>query len=224
MSAKRNPRYQDDGPTWPGLVDLFAFGMAIMIVLLVVTINKSTWQQKQAEFREDRIQAIHDAIIARDSSLADFVKLDRATKTIRVEAIAGGPIMFEKSRWTLSPSDESKLRSLVAAIGAVVVRDTTAIVKINGTADPDPLKPGQFLRDNVELSALRAAAVARLLRESTPELTASKRVQVIGLGEMGAVRARDDKDREIEYQKYRTVRFEIQIDANRIAADQLDIR
>lgn len=218
MYTRRGPRAHEESPTWPGLVDLFAFGMAIMVVLIVLSAQFKTWQEQAAEAKRSQLDNILAAIVNADASLRPYARKDEDMHAIQIEEIAGGPITFAKSAYALSDSDVIRLAHLAQTLERALAHDSVAIVSINGTADPDRMERPRPPRDNVELSALRAAEVARVFRDSAPILTGTKRVQIVGLGEIGssAPMGTSLEAKELAYSKFRTVRLEVRADANRL--------
>lgn len=218
MHIRRGPRGHEESPTWPGLVDLFAFGMAIMIVLIVLSAQFKTWQEQAADVKRSKLDNILQAIVEADASLKPFARKDEDLNAIKIEELAGGPITFDKSAYTLKDGDVARLAGLAKTLERALAHDSVAVVSINGTADPDPMGRPRPPRDNVELSALRAAEVARVFRDNAPILTGTKRVQIVGLGEVGqsAPLGTSLAAKEVAYSKFRTVRLEVRADANRL--------
>ena len=218
MHIRRGPRGQEESPTWPGLVDLFAFGMAIMVVLVVLNAQFKTWQEQAAAAKRSKLDTILAAIVNADASLKPYALKDVNLHAIKIEELAGGPITFGKSEFELCENDVLRLAQLARTLEIALRADSVAVVSINGTADPDPMERQRPPRDNVELSALRAAAVARVFRDNAPTLTSNKQIQIVGLGEIGQDAApgigRDAKEKA--YKQFRTVRLEVRADANRL--------
>lgn len=218
MHIRRGPRGHEESPTWPGLVDLFAFGMAIMVVLIVLSAQFKTWQEQAAEAKRSKLDNILQAIVDADASLRLFARKDEDLHAIKIEELAGGPITFDKSAYTLKDGDVERLANLAKTLERALAHDAVAVISINGTADPDRMERPRPPRDNVELSALRAAEVARVFRDNAPILTGTKRVQIVGLGEIGqtAPMGTTADAKEVAYSKFRTVRLEVRADANRL--------
>ena len=255
---KRRSRDEHDNPAWPGLVDLFAFGMVIMIVMWVGarSVVRGSAEDLQKELDkarrkavalETRIDSLRTRvgifernspgsqpweIIQREQRKAAQDIIDRlrdifgpawkpAESTdveknrIVVDDFLGRRIGFDTGLAVLQPEDIELLRVYAAKLDSVVMIPTCEIL-INGQADPRPLPDrGVHPRDNVELSALRAAAVARIFREASVELGA--RTQVVGLGEVGenAPPGMPKVEQDEFYRRFRTVRLVFRADLSR---------
>jgi flagellar motor protein MotB len=228
---RRKSRHHEESPSWPGLVDLFAFGMALMVVLLAREHHKDALAGENlpaqslakavAEQQQDKIVNLHAKLQHADPEHALDFKLDKTRNVIMIETIDGDAITFGSMRWHLSSGDATKLEGILAVVADAMANEDTAVLKINGTADPRRVVAPGTPSDNVELSALRAAAVARVVRNGSRVID-PKRIQVVGLGEDGNedVRGLSEEEAEARLQKYRRVNLEIYIDANRFSVDQ----
>ena len=221
--ARRRNRQPDDNPTWPGLVDVFAFGMALMVVLFAVTSGslRAQVQDKDDKIKElqdysgMRIREIHDNLRRLDPSMADTWQLDPKANVIHVVSIGGRPITFESAQWTIAREDSLRLQNVVTRIAQEMDSFPDAVLSINGTADPRRLLSKGCLSDNIELSAMRAAAVARVLNANPHQIDKS-RIRVVGLGEEGQkIIGLSPADEDSAYQQYRAVRMDIYVDASR---------
>lgn len=227
---RRRSRQHDDNPTWPGLVDVFAFGMALMVVLYAIQSLENGDLQAEvkrqegvvAEIRDYQgkmIRQLYESLRARNPELASTCVLDTVANVIRIDSIGGKPITFGSARWTIAAEDSARLQDVVTYVAQEMDAFPDAALRINGTADPRRLLSNNCLSDNIELSAMRAAAVARVLN-ANPRKIDKTRVRVVGLGEEGRedVTGLSAAQADSAYQKYRTVRMDIFIDVNAMRA------
>jgi flagellar motor protein MotB len=133
---------------------------------------------------------------------------DRNDKEITLQ---GEPqVTFKTMEYVLSPNDKHRLEVL-APILFELRQKKKFFITINGTADPRELKTSAPPRNNTELSALRAAAVAAVLEKSAPGL--GRYLRVTGLGVKGKVRKlAPGENPEKIYRMYRTVNLVLKID------------
>jgi flagellar motor protein MotB len=133
---------------------------------------------------------------------------NRNAKEIEIQ---GKPrLTFETNRYQLSPYDTQRLEAL-APILYELRQKKQFFITINGTADPRELHNLAPPRNNTELSALRAAAVAALMVKAAPGL--GQYLRVTGLGVKGHVRQLAPGENPDEaYRQYRTVNLVLKID------------
>ena len=242
-----------ENPAWPGLVDLFSFTAMLLMVLWVMSAEKTehaTAEVRELRTRNERLTSetarreeeirnlklrledptrerigiaatLHGSIagLGDPRIRLDFAG-DRPSFRITIlDSEAHRPLTFETRSFLLNETDRVSVRDVARKIGEQMRPYPQAILTIEGTADPRPIR-GEGLgppRDNIELSALRSAEVARRLTEGAPELP-PKRIHVVGLGERGQLLpgASDGY-----YRQYRRVELEIRItqgDAEEIQA------
>ncbi len=133
---------------------------------------------------------------------------NRSAKEIEIQ---GKPrLTFETNRYELSPYDKERLEAL-APILYELRQKKKFFITINGTADPRELHNLAPPRNNTELSALRAAAVAALMVKAAPGL--GQYLRVTGLGVKGHVRnLAPGENPDAAYRQYRTVNLVLKID------------
>ncbi|MDP2326349.1 MAG: OmpA family protein [Gammaproteobacteria bacterium] len=212
-------------------MDLFAFGMALMVVLLAREYHMNaiagenlptrSLAEAVAEQQRAKIVDLHTSLQNADPEHSQDFKLDSTRNVILIETINGKAITFGSMKWHLEQGKATKLEGILAVVAEAMATESTSVLKINGTADPRKVVSPGTPSDNVELSALRAAAVARVVRSGSRAID-PKRVQVVGLGEDGDedISGLSVEEADAMLQKYRRVNLEIYIDANRFSADQ----
>ncbi len=133
--------------------------------------------------------------------------------------IQGRPrITFATMSYDLAGVDQERLRRM-APILAELRQQKKFFVAINGTADPRELHQGAPPRNNTELSALRAATVARVLEEAAPGL--GRYLRVVGLGVKGPKQSPGAQDNaDAAYREYRSVNLVVKMDLAAIAQAQ----
>jgi len=129
------------------------------------------------------------------------------------------PILFEQAKHALTDRYKSYVTELSDALARVLVSFPDAEIEVRGTADPDPYRGRGEIKDNIDLSAMRAATVAKLLNAPGATATApsaKKNLIIVGLGEVGEA-IEDPVQKKEEYRQYRRVRLKIRIPLARIA-------
>jgi flagellar motor protein MotB len=133
---------------------------------------------------------------------------NRNEKEITLQGKPG--VTFKTMEYELSPNDQHRLQVL-APILLQLRQKKKFFITINGTADPRELKHTGPPRNNTELSALRAAAVADMLEKSAPGL--GHYLRVTGLGVKGKERKlAPGENADKVYRQYRTVNLVLKID------------
>lgn len=289
--AWRRRREDAENPAWPGLVDIFGFTLAFLLLLWFAAnwpekvenlerqtqdlggriasmdaekrrlqeINRSLEEklrlqgqitrdlaaqmQQMEETRKDldarlslfqasnldlggKIQQLTDEKAAlKDIGLKDWEELFKLLQARLAKnkmkiiphrdekeiTLQGNPrVTFKTMEYQLSPEDTRRLEVL-APILFDLRRQKKFYIAINGTADPRELHNAAPPRNNTELSALRAAAVAAVLEKAAPGL--GHYLRVTGLGVKGKKRklARGENPEEV-YRQYRTVNLVLKID------------
>jgi len=145
----------------------------------------------------------------------DWGALDPVDDTLpefEIRSFRGRQVKFQSGKYELETKQKDDIVALRLILVAVLASYQDAQIEVSGTSDPDPLNGQYQIRDNIDLSAMRASTVAKLLKSEqvheAPPI--DNKVLIIGLGEEG--RPIEDKERrKIEYQNYRTVRLKIRI-------------
>jgi flagellar motor protein MotB len=134
--------------------------------------------------------------------------------------IQGKPqVTFETMKYELSPDDIQRLQML-APILYELRQKKNFFITINGTADPRELQNAAPPKNNTELSALRAAAVADLLEKAAPGL--GRHLRVTGLGVKGQERTlAAGENPETIYRQYRSVNLVLKIDVAAIMQESV---
>lgn len=153
------------------------------------------------ELREGLIDAL-------GSSAEDGIgEVDEEKIGFVISAFSGRRVEFASGHYELSELDKEAVAKHAIVLGEALSQKeySGALVYLQGSADPNPYsgEPSVPPKNNSQLSALRAADVARVLQKASPEL--SKRMRVVGLGAQGK-----EGDHE-RYHKYRTVTLEVRI-------------
>jgi flagellar motor protein MotB len=177
MRPRRNDE-EGENAAWPGLVDLFAFGMVVMLVMWFAS-AKTGGRDPLLEKGREVSRALRGSLQA-DLHSADIVE-NMDLPGLEVRSYRGQEIYFDTNKFDLSESDRTAISTLGAIVAAAIKNQPAVIVKVNGTADPRPLSRIDPPRNNVELSALRAAEVNQILVSAGLK----DRLTVVGLGETG---------------------------------------
>ncbi len=178
-ARRRNRDEEHENPAWPALVDLFAFGMVVMLLLWVQALPEPPKPPPPAP--DPRLVGLSRFLSGLETTSAvDFV-WDPKEPILRLIRFRGREIYFDSGRFDLAPEDIAIIRAVARDLSKELVMYPQVVVVVSGTADPSPLVRALPPRDNVELSALRAAEVSRVLVDEGFR----QKLQVVGLGETG---------------------------------------
>lgn len=218
LFASRQSDGHDD-PSWPGLVDIFAFTLVLVVFLMAAALEQpqpKDVEKARQEFGESKIGETGEDLRKRLPS--ETVRPPDDQNEIIVQGPEKNPISFRINEYELDSIHIVRLESIAVALDEVVKKNLPIRIIIDGRADPQEFKnrPLTPPRDNRELSALRAAFVARTIVEKAPDL--SKHLHVVGLGEEGekAPESMSLEDKESYYAPFRRVSIRIQIDEQKL--------
>ena len=234
---------EGDNPAWPGLVDVFAFTLVFVMLLWFGTDlrEKIAQLQKDKTALEQQMQEAGVKIGHLEEQLAKLAEiLELGRKTLKslskqlqpvidtnsfaveqkmdlleIRIQGKPPISFGTARYELSEDDRQRLTQLGPTLYQTL-GDQPFYILINGTADPREMRDsGVPPRDNIQLSALRAATVADLLEKAAPGL--GKQLRIVGLGVKGQeVTLKPGDDPEELYRPYRTVDLVVKVDVEKL--------
>lgn len=201
----------EDNPAWPGLVDLFALGMVIILLMWAAHAGGTNDEpptgpppierevERRLEHLETSLRALLGDSVERVELRKDPLRLDIATK-----------VRFKTGEYALSDTDGQSVSTVASALVRVLRANQDTLLMIGGKADSRPFLSDAPPRDNVELSALRATEVTRIVFALATDGVLRNRISVRGLGEQGeALAGKEDSE---ELRKLRTVTFEIHVD------------
>jgi len=191
-------------------------------------------QEDSQRLSEQVLQLNHEKAALKDIGLKDWEALlkilqkrlaksnmavipNKIDKEIQIQ---GNPqVTFETMKYELSPEDIRRLEML-APILYELRQKKKFFITINGTADPREFGHAAPPRNNTELSALRAAAVADLLEKAAPGL--GRYLRVTGLGVKGQERPLAlGEDAGMIYRQYRTVNLVLKMDVAAIMQESV---
>lgn len=158
--------------------------------------------------REARVKELEDRIAEKEratkalrdkvaQSLLGFNEKDLTVKVKngKVYVSLSEQLLFESGRYNVDPKGASALKTLAE----VLKKDTTVSVTIEGHTDDVPIRSGTAgMKDNWDLSVLRATSIARLLSEegvTGAKLIASGRSQYLPLNPARNTEARTQNRR-----------------------------
>jgi len=197
---------EHDDPSWPGLVDIFAFTMVIMVFLMAFALREKSAKQVA---EEGGAAAINDAAQGLRGSATDFTVRATGKNELTLEGLESRPLSFAVNAFDLEPVQVARLERIADALGRLVSAHAKLLFFIDGRADPQEFHQVQAPRDNTDLSALRAAFVAKTLVRRAPAL--ERKLRVVGLGVEGEM-VRPGTAAEVAatlYAKYRRVSIRI---------------
>lgn len=135
----------------------------------------ATRAQLQAKERE--LEAVRSSVTKALVGFADK-GLKVETKDGKVYVSMENKLMFPSASWTVSKEGANAIKELAK----VLEQDTTLNIMVEGHTDNDPYRGNTAVKDNWDLSVMRATAIVKLLLQHGPAINPS-RVEACGHGE-----------------------------------------
>ena len=135
----------------------------------------ATRAQLQAKERE--LEAVRSSVTKALVGFADK-GLKVETKDGKVYVSMENKLMFPSASWTVSREGANAIKELAK----VLEQDTTLNIMVEGHTDNDPYRGNTAVKDNWDLSVMRATAIVKLLLQHGPAINPS-RIEACGHGE-----------------------------------------
>lgn len=135
----------------------------------------ATRAQLQAKERE--LEAVRSSVTKALVGFADK-GLKVETKDGKVYVSMENKLMFPSASWTVSKEGANAIKELAK----VLELDTTLNIMVEGHTDNDPYRGNTAVKDNWDLSVMRATAIVKLLLQHGPAINPS-RIEACGHGE-----------------------------------------
>ena len=135
----------------------------------------ATRAQLQAKERE--LEAVRSSVTKALVGFADK-GLKVETKDGKVYVSMENKLMFPSASWTVSKEGANAIKELAK----VLEQDTTLNIMVEGHTDNDPYRGNTAVKDNWDLSVMRATAIVKLLLHHGPAINPS-RIEACGHGE-----------------------------------------
>ncbi len=133
-------------------------------------------EQKEAAARA-QLEAMRNSVTQALIGFADK-GLKVETKDGKVYVSMENKLMFPSASWTVSKEGANAIKELAK----VLEQDTTLNIMVEGHTDNDPYRGNTAVKDNWDLSVMRATAIVKLLLQHGPAINPS-RIEACGHGE-----------------------------------------
>lgn len=131
----------------------------------------------QLEAKERELEAVRSSVTKALTGFADK-GLKVETKDGKVYVSMENKLMFPSASWTVSKEGANAIKELAK----VLEQDTTLNIMVEGHTDNDPYRGNTAVKDNWDLSVMRATAIVKLLLQHGPAINPS-RIEACGHGE-----------------------------------------
>ena len=131
----------------------------------------------QLEAKERELEAVRSSVTKALVGFADK-GLKVETKDGKVYVSMENKLMFPSASWTVSKEGANAIKELAK----VLEQDTTLNIMVEGHTDNDPYRGNTAVKDNWDLSVMRATAIVKLLLQHGPNIDPA-RVEACGHGE-----------------------------------------
>lgn len=131
----------------------------------------------QLEAKERELEAVRTSVTKALTGFADK-GLKVETKDGKVYVSMENKLMFASASWTVSKEGVNAIKELAK----VLEQDTTLNIMVEGHTDNDAYRGNTAVKDNWDLSVMRATAIVKLLLQHGPGIAPS-RVEACGHGE-----------------------------------------
>jgi hypothetical protein len=211
-----------DDPSWPGLVDIFAFTLVLVVFLMAAALEQPSREDSiradeklKEEFEKSKIVTAEEGL--KKNIPEESVSSPVGQREITIQGPENKQISFLVNQYDLGAVDVLRLQRIANALNVEVVKnDLPVVITIDGRADPREFQRSIPPRDNTELSALRAAFVARTIIQQAPNL--SDYLRIVGLGVQGemAPAGMSQEAQEQHYAFFRRVSIHVGLDERRL--------
>lgn len=131
----------------------------------------------QLQAKERELEAVRSSVTKALVGFADK-GLKVETKDGKVYVSMENKLMFPSASWTVSKEGANAIKELAK----VLEQDTTLNIMVEGHTDNDPYRGNTAVKDNWDLSVMRATSIVKLLLQHGPAINPS-RIEACGHGE-----------------------------------------
>ena len=131
----------------------------------------------QLEAKERELEAVRNSVTQALVGFADK-GLKVETKDGKVYVSMENKLMFPSASWTVSKEGANAIKELAR----VLEEDSTLNIMVEGHTDTDPYRGNTAVKDNWDLSVMRATAIVKLLLQHGPGINPT-RIEACGHGE-----------------------------------------
>ena len=131
----------------------------------------------QLEAKERELEAVRNAVTKALTGFSDK-GLKVETKDGKVYVSMENKLLFPSASWTVSKDGVSAIKELAK----VLEKDSTLNIMVEGHTDNDAYRGSTAVKDNWDLSVMRATAIVKLLLQNGPGINPS-RIEACGHGE-----------------------------------------
>ena len=139
----------------------------------------------QLEAKERELEAVRTSVTKALTGFADK-GLNVETKDGKVYVSMENKLLFPSASWTVSKDGIAAIKQLAAVLEA----DSTLKIMVEGHTDNDAYRGSTAVKDNWDLSVMRATAIVKLLLQHGPAINPS-RIEACGHGEFAPKVAND---------------------------------
>ena len=131
----------------------------------------------QLEAKERELEAVRNSVTQALVGFADK-GLKVETKDGKVYVSMENKLMFPSASWTVSKEGANAIKELAR----VLEQDSSLNIMVEGHTDTDPYRGNTAVKDNWDLSVMRATAIVKLLLQHGPGINPT-RIEACGHGE-----------------------------------------
>ena len=131
----------------------------------------------QLDAKERELDAVRNAVANALTGFADK-GLNVEVKDGKVYVSMENKLLFPSASWTVSKEGQNAIKELAK----VLEQDSTLSVMVEGHTDNDPYRGNTAVKDNWDLSVMRATSIVKLLLQHGPGINPA-RIEACGHGE-----------------------------------------